>query len=54
MIAQALNDAGIIARITCPQAFAVAGKAPVSPAEFGEYCTPHTIRIRGCRPGCFP
>jgi hypothetical protein len=54
MIAQALKDAGITDRITCPQAFAVARKAQVFPAELGGYCTSHKIRIRGCQPGCFP
>jgi hypothetical protein len=54
MIAQALNDAGMKDRIKFPQAFAIARKAPVSPAEPGKYCTLHKIRIRGCRSGCFP
>jgi hypothetical protein len=53
MIAQVLNDAGMKDRITCPQAFAIARKAPVSPAEPWEYCTSHHIRIRRCRSGCF-
>lgn len=54
MIAKALQDTGISGEITCPQAFAVAKKAPVSLAEPGGYCTSHKMRIRGCRPGCFP
>jgi hypothetical protein len=54
MIAQALQDTGISGEITCPQAFAVAKKAPVSLAELGGYCTLHKIRIRGCQLGCFP
>ena len=51
MIAQALNDAVMTDRIPCPQAFA--RKAPVSPSDFGEYCTSHQIMIRRCRSGCF-
>lgn len=54
MIAQALKDAGITDRITCPQAFAVVRKAQVSPAELGRYCTSHKIKILGCQLGCFP
>jgi hypothetical protein len=53
MIAQALPDANIVHRITCPQAFVIARKAQVSPAELGEYCTSYKIRIRGCQSGCF-
>jgi hypothetical protein len=53
MIAQALNNAGMADGITCPQVFAIAKKAQVSPAELGEYCTSHKIKIRGCQLGCF-
>lgn len=54
MIAQALQDAEIAHEITCPQAFAVAKKAQVSPAVLGGYCTSYKIKIRGCQLGCFP
>ena len=52
-IAQTFQDTGIVNEITCPQVFMTAGKALVFPAGFRWYCTPLTIRIRGCRPGCF-
>jgi hypothetical protein len=51
--AQMLQDTGIVREITCPQAFVAAKKVPVFPAEYGGYCTSHTIRIYGCQPGCF-
>jgi hypothetical protein len=54
MIVQALKNAGFTERITCPVAFAVAKKTPVSLREPGGYCTSYTIGIRRCRPGCFP
>jgi hypothetical protein len=54
MIAQTLKDTGITGRIPCPQAFVVAQKAQVPLAESGGYCTSPGIKIRGCRPGCFP
>ena len=54
MIAQAVDDVWILDRITCPQAFAVAKKAEVSHTKPGVYCISHTIKIRGCQPGCFP
>jgi hypothetical protein len=53
MIAQVSKDAGLLHRITCPPAFAIIGKAPVSPAGFRGAGTTQTSRIHVCRPGCF-
>ena len=53
MIMQVLKDAGITDSVLCPQAFAVAKKAQVFPAEPGGYCTLQKKRIRGYLPGCF-
>jgi hypothetical protein len=52
-IKKALQEAGIVEIITCPQAFAIAEKAKVSRSAVGEYCTKNRIKIRGCQLGCF-
>lgn len=52
-IAEALKEAGIDKEIKCPQAFAIAKKAKVSPRTVGDYCNKNNIKIRGCQLGCF-
>lgn len=52
-IKSALDEAGIMEMITCPQAFAIAEKAKVSKMAVGEYCTRNRIKIRHCQLGCF-
>jgi hypothetical protein len=52
-IKKALQEAGIVEIITCPQAFTMAEKAKVSRSVVGEYCTKNRIKIRGCQLGCF-
>jgi len=52
-IQAALQEAGIVDMITCPQAFAVAEKAKVPRSAVGEYCTKNRIKIRSCQLGCF-
>jgi hypothetical protein len=52
-IKQALEDAGITDKISCPQAFDIAEKAKVSRTVLGEYLTRNKIKIRSCQLGCF-
>lgn len=52
-IKKALQEAGIVDMITCPQAFTIAEKAKVSRNAVGEYCTKNRIKIRNCQLGCF-
>jgi hypothetical protein len=52
-IKEALQEAGITEKITCPQAFAIAEKAKVSRKAVGDYCTKNRIKIRECQLGCF-
>jgi len=52
-IKNAIEDAGISEKITCPQAFAIAEKAKVSRKAVGDYCTKNRIKIRECQLGCF-
>ncbi len=52
-IRKAMQEAGVVETITCPQAFIVAEKAKVSRTAVGEYCTKNRIKIRGCQLGCF-
>lgn len=52
-IQAALQEAGIVDTITCPQAFTIAEKAKVSRKAVGDYCTKNKIKIRSCQLGCF-
>jgi len=52
-IAQAFTAEGIEKSITCPQAFAIAGKFQIHKKDIAEYCNSHGIKIRGCQLGCF-
>ena len=52
-IKNALKEAGIEDRITCPQVFAIAEKTKVSRISVADYCTKNRIKIRECQPGCF-
>ena len=52
-IEQAFKAEGITRSITCPQAFAIAGKFQIHKSEIAEYCNAHGIKIRGCQLGCF-
>jgi hypothetical protein len=52
-IKNALKEAGIEDRITCPQVFAIAEKTKVSRIAVGDYCTKNKIKIRECQLGCF-
>jgi len=52
-IAEALQEAGIGNEIKCPQAFAIAKKHKLPIRAIGDYCTSHSIKIRGCQLGCF-
>jgi len=46
-------EEGIDREITCPQAFAIAQKHKIPPAEIGRYCNAHDIKIRACQLECF-
>jgi len=52
-IKNAMKEAGIADRITCPEALSIAQKANVSRKEVGDYCTQNKIKIRECQLGCF-
>jgi len=52
-IEQAFKAEGIEKRITCPQAFSIAGKYQVHKSDIAEYCNSHGIKIHGCQLGCF-
>ncbi|MHB8051986.1 MAG: hypothetical protein ACYDEZ_01595 [Methanoregula sp.] len=52
-IAQAFKAEGIERSITCPQAFAIAGKYQIHKKDIAEYCNSQGIKIRGCQLGCF-
>ena len=52
-IEQAFKAEGIERSITCPQAFAIAGKFQIHKKDIAEYCNSHGIKIRGCQLGCF-
>jgi hypothetical protein len=54
IIVQGSNDAEIVHEIPCPRAFARARVAKIFPVEPGMYCSSYRIKIRNCRPGCFP
>ncbi|HSA38536.1 MAG TPA: hypothetical protein P5013_06580 [Methanoregula sp.] len=54
MTPQVFLDPWMIDRITQPPLFTEVGKAPGSPAGFGEPRIPQTGRISGCRSGWFP
>ena len=52
-IEQAFKSAGIEKTITCPEAFAIAGKFKIPKKDIAEYCNAGGIKIRGCQLGCF-
>lgn len=54
MMAQVLNDAGIVHGITCTRDFAGALGAKAYPGEIYRSCTLYKIKICGFMPGCFP
>jgi len=53
MIAQAFKAEGIGKRISCPEAFSIAGKYQIHKKEIADYCNSHGIKIHGCQLGCF-
>jgi hypothetical protein len=52
-IEQAFKAEGIGKKITCPEAFSIAGKYQIHKKEIADYCNSHGIKIHGCQLGCF-
>lgn len=48
------RQAGGEKRLTCAQAFELAGKFDVEIIEIGRICNRKKIKIRKCQLGCFP
>jgi hypothetical protein len=52
-IAQAFQNAGIRATVTCDEAFSIAARYGITKKEIRNYCEAHGIRIRGSQNSCF-
>ena len=52
-IEQAFKAEGIGRKISCEQAFSIAGKYQIHKKDIADYCNSHGIKIHGCQLGCF-